>query len=166
MVQEPSRPFPKAGARLVYELARDRIGMQLNQMDALDTKLASFLGLGSALLGIGAAVLALREDTPPAVTIVLFALASVLYVILAVICLRGYRLRDWKAGPKLEDAWANARQYTEQSLYWWAAEAYTNFYLTNRVCLQPKIEAGKTGIWLLTFETGALALGLLIAALD
>ena len=166
MVQEPSRPFPKTGERLVYELARDRIGMQMNQVDALDTKLASFLGLGGALLGIGAAVLALREDTPPVATIVLFALASVLYVILAVICLRAYRIQDWNAGPKLEDAWANARRYAEQSLYWWAAEAYTKFYITNKVCLQPKIDAAKIGIWLFTFETGALALGLLIAALD
>ena len=166
MVEVRSRPFPDGGGRLVYELARDRIGMQLNQIDALDTKLASFLGLGGALLTIGAAVLALREDTPPAATIVLFVFASVLYVILAVICLRGFRLRDWNAGPKLEDAWANARQFTEETLYWWAAEAYTKFYLTNKVCLQPKIDAGKTGIWLLTFEIGVVALGLLIAALD
>lgn len=166
MIQEPRRPFPGASERLVYELARDRIGGQLSQIDGLDLKLASFLGFGGTLVGIGAAVLALREDSPPLSTVILVAAALLLYAVLAIKCLMGYRLQDWQVGPKLEDAWALARKHPEPVLYWWAAEAYTKFYTANRTLLKAKIGAGKIGVWLLTAETGSLALGLLIAALD
>lgn len=166
MIQEPRRPYPSAGERIVYELARDRIGAQLSQIDGLDSKLASFLGFGGTLVGIGAAVLALRDDTPPLSTVFLVAAAIFLYAVLAGICLIGYRLQDWRAGPKLEDAWALARKHPEPVLYWWAAEGYTRFYRANRALLKPKIVAGQIGVWLLTAEAGSLTIGLLIAALD
>jgi hypothetical protein len=94
--------FPAADPRLVFELARDRLTCQLGQLDALDSKIVGFLGLGSGLLGVLAAFVALREDAPIEGALTLIALAGVVYGALVVASLRAYWPRSWEIGPSLD----------------------------------------------------------------
>ena len=53
----PADPEP------MYELTRDQLATQLSFVDALDTKIGLFLSVGSGLVGILAAVLALHPSS-------------------------------------------------------------------------------------------------------
>jgi len=161
-----TRPFPDEGGKVVYEIARDRLVAQLSQMDGLDGKLATFLGFGSAMIGILAAFLGLREEATPAAANVFLGFASFFYLLLAGLCLYAYRIRGWDVGPKLGQAWQYSRSYTERQMWWWAAEAYTRFYQRNRSAVQPKVLVGRRAMQLLALESGAIVLALLVVAFD
>ena len=165
-LEAETRPFPDKGERIVYEIARDRVMQQLGQIDGLDGKLATFLGFGSAMIGILAAFLGLREEATPAATNVFLGFAGFFYVLLAVLCLYAFRLRGWDVGPKLGQAWQYSRSYTERNMWWWAAEAYTQFYQGNRKAVRPKVRVARRAIQLLVLESGAIALALILVAFD
>jgi hypothetical protein len=57
----------------IYELSRDALALQLQAADGLDAKVATLMAVGSALLGVMAAVLVVRpqsHETTTALTIV------------------------------------------------------------------------------------------------
>jgi hypothetical protein len=55
--------FPASDPELMYDLARARLDRQLGVVDSIDAKLSGFFAAGSALLGIVAAIYAIRPST-------------------------------------------------------------------------------------------------------
>lgn len=152
------------GESLVTAVAMDRVAKQWSQIDSLDGKCASLLGFGSALLGVLAAGLAIREGSLGTATVILLSIAGVIYLALAGLCLRAYAPREWKAAPELDRLWEFARKYSLQEQSWRVAEGYTQFYLENRPRLLPKILAARVGAWLLAAETLVVTAALAVAA--
>ena len=56
---DPAAPIA-ANYELVYDLARANLDAQLSNADAIDTKIGGVVGVSTALVGILAAVLALK----------------------------------------------------------------------------------------------------------
>jgi len=165
MAGTEERRFPRADPQLVYELARDRLSSQLAQVDALDGKIVSFLGLGSGLLGVLAAFVALREDVPPERTLALVAAAGLVYALLAAVSLSAYSPRRWEVGPNLDQAWQYTAQFELPIMYWWAAEAFKDQYARNKSRVQDKIGGAKLCEKLMVLEAVLLTAGVTLVAL-
>jgi hypothetical protein len=107
--ENPSSAYPDRDPDLFYELARDRLEMQLTTIDALDNKIGLLVSLASGLLGILAAVFALsatRNDEAVGVTqLCVLAVAAVAYVVVAWFGIKAYRCRSWNVGPDLRQVW-------------------------------------------------------------
>jgi hypothetical protein len=164
MATQAEQDFPDADPQLVYDLARNKHAVQMGQVDALDGKISNILGVGSALLGILAAFLALHEKRPPDASIASLSIAGALYGTLALLSLLAYFPRAWAIGPKLQEAWDYAAKYSLRHMYWWAAEAFKDQTNENHCRLQFKVWATRAGLILLIGEAVALAVGLLLAA--
>lgn len=109
------RPPPpddfKTDARVLIDIARQRLQNQLAFGDALDNKIGMMFAAGSALLGLLGVVFALQEGQSrlpdesvfgiPEVTI--GGLALFFYIVVTVAGVAGLWIRDWKLGPSVED---------------------------------------------------------------
>jgi hypothetical protein len=88
---------------LLYELARDQLTVQFSFADTLDSKLGGTVGISTALLGILAAVLALRpSDLHDGPSIVLALLVGGCFVVTLLCSVQLLDVSHWKLGPKLE----------------------------------------------------------------
>lgn len=112
-----SGKFPDRDPDLMYELARDYLGKELEFIDALDGKIAVLLSMASGILGIGAAVIALhatliRHGQPNGLSgwpLVLLIGGAVVYAWVAWEGGRAYFCRDWNIGPSLDGVWKQLR---------------------------------------------------------
>lgn len=104
--------FPDRDPQVFFDLARDQLAGQLEALDALDSKIGLLFSTATTLVGILAAVLALR---PGRFGVVEYTAAFLTLVVYAVVCWqteRAYRARDWKAGPNLKQLY---RLYKDSS---------------------------------------------------
>jgi hypothetical protein len=140
------KDFPARDPQLFYELARDRLSTQLSLIDALDSKVISLLGFASALLGILAAVFALRASRATESTgvlgVLLLAAASVTYGVVAWHGIRAYRSRSINLGPDLREVWDATWSDGDDALVkWQVANACWSHYEENRVVQETKSNA-------------------------
>lgn len=152
----------------MYELAGERLATQLEFADAADAKLGLLISTGSALVGVAAAVLALRGGKHfTDAELAMVALTGLAYVVLSFYALRGYYTRhDWKVGPRLTEVWKlHFTEPDDAALKWDVArrlwlDADHNLTLHNE-----KLAALRIGFGCLVAETVALValLGLIAA---
>src|SRR6266511_684895 len=98
--------YPERDPDLFYELARDRLSVQLEAIDAVDNKMGLLASLASALMGILAAVVALRGRSLDTAEIVVILLSALVYLRISYYAIRAYFSRSWKTGPTLKNVWA------------------------------------------------------------
>src|SRR5689334_14736737 len=97
--------YPPRDADLFFELARDRLATQLENIDAVDNKIGVLVSLASALMGILAAVVALRTDSLDGLEITVIGLSALTYLVVAFKSFEAYRAQRWKTGPNLRQVW-------------------------------------------------------------
>lgn len=101
--------YPPRDPGLYLAVAKERLDSQMAFVDALDSKIGLLVSVASGLLGILAAVFALRsvqaESTASAPEIVTLVLAGCAYLVAASSGLGAYFLRSWKTGPPLPQTW-------------------------------------------------------------
>ncbi len=158
------RRFPNKNPDLVLNLAMNRFKTQQLQIHSLDGKLGNLLGLGSALLAILAASLALGEGPISVIVWVFSGISLIAYLIMAGFFLRAYRVKAFEAGPDLGEAWDYTRKYDIEKMGWWAAESFKKSYENNKKNVDLKIRLVKRNIWLIAAQTITLVIGLIIVA--
>jgi hypothetical protein len=161
-----TRPFPKENTDVIYGLSMDRFRAQLQQIDSLDGKIGTLLGFGGVLLAILAAFVALMEGTIPGNTLALLCTSGAAYISIVVSSLYAYYTMRWESGPKLYEAWQNARTYNKKQLAWWVAESFTKSYENNQIKVRRKIWVVKLNVVLTIIQAIALALALIFIVLD
>jgi hypothetical protein len=153
-------PFPDRDPSLFYDLAKDQLGTQLATIDALDNKIGMLVGLGSALLGIVAAVFALTASasgepisTPQACTL---AATGVAYAFVAYWGVKAYFCRNWNIGPKLQQVWDDLLgDATDERIRWGVANSNWAFRERNLKAENTKADA-LTGIFVAVVIQAAL----------
>ena len=97
--------FSEAHLRVVLEVVRDHLMAQMNQLDALDAKIGNMFGFASAITAIVLSFLALNPDSLNLPVLLLIILGTVVYLAIAVLCLRALIVRNWHGGPDIQDLW-------------------------------------------------------------
>ena len=158
--------YPPAKADVFYELARDRFDRQLNAVDAMDAKLATFLAIGSGLVALLAAIYAIRPGNFLWAGAVVLALATVVYAALAIAALSAMRPREWNDGPSMEDVYKDHITYTEGEIMWRAAHSLVAFHKTNADAYAPKARIASWCPFLLLLELALVVAGAVLAAVS
>jgi hypothetical protein len=151
--------FPPANPEVIYDLARGRLDSQLSAIAAIDSKLAGFFGIGSALLGVVAAIYAIKPDVFKTGGWLVLGLALLAYVALSAVALGGMRLRDWKTGPQMEDIYDDHIHYGEAEIKWRVTSTLLKLHKKNKAAYDEKVGAAKWSPRLV-----AILAGLVVAA--
>jgi len=123
---------------IVSELARDRLIIQMGQIDALDAKISGIFGFASAIAAVAAAFLGLRAQSLNSSIWGLLGLGLAMYVYVLIQSLRISFPGGWHVGPDLHDLWARLESGTDTPVLWHLiAYSLTEAHDFNR----PRIEA-------------------------
>jgi hypothetical protein len=160
--------YPDRDPQMFYELARDRLSIQLEAIDAVDNKIGLLASLASALMGILAAVVALRGHPLHRPEIVVIVLSAFVYVRISIHAIRAYFSRSWKAGPELTKVWALLWSDSADDLVKWkVARAFWESQEINETAFTKKANVLPlllVGVVIQTVLLGALALVLALGA--
>lgn len=136
--------YPPRDPDFYLDVAKEHLGIQMDFVDAIDNKIGLLVSVASGLMGILAAVFALRSvqtvsigsaETAPFgwPEILTLTLAGCAYLIAAVSGLRAYFLRSWKTGPPLLPTWNLMWSNDNDRLIGWKiANIYRDCYEQNR----------------------------------
>jgi hypothetical protein len=111
--------LPDRDPQVFYELARERLAVQLDSIDAVDNKIGLLFSTSSALLGILAAVFALRSNGLGLAEYVLLGASVAVYLLISWKSADAYRARAWHVGPDLKQVWKEYRKPGDDRLLQW-----------------------------------------------
>jgi hypothetical protein len=156
--------YPERDPDLLYDLARDRLAVQLSSIDAVDNKIGLLASLASALMGILAAVVALRGHSLDALEIALIVSSVLVYLGVSYKAIQAYFSQSWKTGPTLPASWALLKSDADDQLVKWkVARAFWESLDLNAEPFKKKAEVLPfllIGVVTQTALLGALALAL------
>ncbi|MBA7668430.1 hypothetical protein ES703_76540 [subsurface metagenome] len=151
-----------------YQVAMNRLEAQLNEIEAIDRKVAMLLSFASAIVTIffTAGLYTLKPtDLHLSVLIpvsILSGLAIVIYIALVVFSLIAYHVRNWSLRPDLQTLKLNSSSYSEESMRIWVADQCILSMQVNEPRIRSKATAARKAVWLLGLETSIFALIFLI----
>jgi|SRR6266566_1884639 len=126
----------------VYELTRDRLGRQVDSIDALDIKLGLFFSIGSALIGILAAVIAGRPLKLSHLGAISAVCCGCAYVAIALVASWQLRPRRWSVGPDPKKVLVDYKNEVSTNLMKRRmAETYYRHYRDNEPAYKWKVRA-------------------------
>ena len=150
--------------QLAYDQAHDQLANQLAAVDSLAAKGGAFLAVGSTLVGIAVAVIALKPGEHAAAIVVL-AIIVLAYLTMTYCTVRIFGERAWRQGPSAVEIATDLRSGTSEIECKWRA---TRTLLLDRAANQGPYETNlrrtRVTAWMLVAETLALVgLGATIA---
>jgi hypothetical protein len=152
---DPSQP---PDPDLMLDVAREALADQLQAIDALDGKLGMVLGIGTALVGLVAAVVALRPHTLTVSGWLAVCFAAGVYLCLLARVVSAMRPQRWDWGPELDWLWGETTSGNDgRDLRWSLALRYKEDVTANAVMLGFKASALWWGLGLLVAEAVALS---------
>lgn len=104
----------RSDPRILLDIARERLQTRFSFIDALDTKAATMFAVGSALLGLLAAVFAVRPEEFDREALIVVSIAGFLYAILTVAAIAALWIREYYTGPQLPAIWEDAQEKEER----------------------------------------------------
>ncbi len=159
MTQQPPHP---PSLEIVYAEIKDRLDLQLHQVDTLDTKAGTVLTVASVVmtLGAGLPVAASSEDIDM-VPLILILAGTLCYASAMFFGFRGYWLRNFRRDPEpgpLRDRYLlQAPDFTRRRII---ANMIQSFEV-NQPLIESKVWNIKVGILLLAVETVTLVAALI-----
>ena len=155
------------GTRVILEIARDRLSMQMSQIDGLDTKVTSIFGFGSAVAAITAAFLALQSEKLVAIVQLLLGIGLVSYLIMSFEALRTLKVRKWQSGPDLHDLRSRLNEPNQNvaQLQRLVASSLSDALKWNEQHLRPKAASTRRLMWMLASEAIFLIVGMALVAI-
>lgn len=160
--------YPDRDGRVYVDLARDLLGTQLDSLDSIDDKIALMFTTSTTLVGILAAVLALRHVTFDAASYIFVGVSLIAYGIGSWHAWKGYRVESYKAGPDLKQLWNlytdPQSEYTDHQLEWVIANRIRLDYLENGPAVDAKTRALDKILPALAVQTVTLVLSLVLVA--
>lgn len=136
--------YPTGDPDVFYDLARAQLAVQLEALDAVDGKVGLLFSTSSALLGILAAVFALRSKDLGALEYAAVGAFLVIYLVISWQSERAYRARGWNTGPSLKQvysAYAALGGGDDRELKWKVANHVRIDYEKNQKFANLKLEA-------------------------
>jgi hypothetical protein len=158
--------YPDRDGRVFFDLARDRLSVQLETLDAIDTKVGMLFSTATALLGILAAVLVLKAGKLNSWDYGGVTASVVAYLFVAINAWVAYRCREWNVGPELRSVWRTYTESTEtdRELEWAAGNKLRKDYEANKKAAETKLDAMSRILPALVIQTLILVLTLVLVA--
>lgn len=165
-VARPGTEYPDAEPDLMYELARDRLAVQVLSVDALDGRLGAVVGWGSIVALFVAGVLVFRHSPLNDGTVQFFlVLGGGAYTILLLVCLSALLPRRWLANPNLDQVWREHHRLPVHDIRWRVAADFIGFWRLNEPHYESKTRKLLTAHLLLVAEavTALVTVALVVA---
>lgn len=148
---------------IVYHEVKERLDVQLSQIDSLDGKTGNLLFMSSVVLGIGATAQALLlELTDSPLVMLLFSIPIVFYSLAMFFALRSWVVRPYFRDPKprpLRDYYlARESQFTTRRLL----AHFISCYEWNTAVIKKKVRELRFSMWFFLAEVITLAVVLII----
>src|SRR3990172_527029 len=151
----------KSDPKILLEILRERLRIQFAFYDTLDAKAATLFAAGSALLGILAAVFAIREEFGQS-SLLVMSVAAVPYFVLVLTLAATHWPRYQDVGPKVEAIWDDFQLREDKELLVDLIVDYIHAYRRNDRWSWVKGWSVRVGLVAVLVETGAVAAGLAI----
>jgi hypothetical protein len=165
MTGEPNAIFPSRDPDVFYDLTRGQLAIQLETLDAIDNKVGLLFSTSSALLGILAAVFALKPGKLGLWEYLALGGFVALYLIVCWQSERAYRARNWKTGPDLKQVYReHKRPGDDRELKWRIANHFRIDYEKNQKLANLKSEALQLILPCVMTQTLILVLALILVA--
>jgi hypothetical protein len=156
---------PKRDPDVYYDLTRAQLAVQLETLDAIDNKVGLLFSTSSALLGILAAVFALRPGKLGCYEYLALGAFVALYLFVCWQSERAYRCRDWETGPDLKQVYrAYNKPGDDDWQKWEIANRFRIAYEKNQVLMNVKSEALRLILPCVMTQTLILVLALILVA--
>lgn len=148
---------------IFYEIATNRLDAQLTQIEAIDRKVATFLGFASAILAVFAAVFRFVELAQGPLYVLILSYTTVaIYIALVIFALRAYGFMRWSYRPHLETLKQHCLTYDEAIMKQWVAAECIRSIKTNEDRIAAKTSAAQKVIRLLVAETTVVSVTVLL----
>lgn len=150
---------------IAYEVIENRLAVLWGAIDSIDTKINIALGFASAILGLLAGFYALENRVWPLPSLVLFGLAAVAYILLAILSILAYRVRGWSYRPDAKTLLENCENenYDIVQIKRWVADECNKSFYNNLKNLSKKANLANRVLVILVVETIMLTSGLTYA---
>ena len=150
---------------MACEVVEHRLTALWSAVDAIDTKLNIALGFASTILVLLAGFYSLGSRTWPLSSLVLFGLALVAYIVLAVLSIKAYRVKAWSYRPDIDTLLQHCKdkKYSVADIKQWVADECNKSCYDNLDKLNKKATLTNRVLVTLAVETILLASGLAYA---
>jgi hypothetical protein len=163
--EKPTEPDPQQSPDLPLEVARQALERQLGSLDSLDAKISNVFTWGGALLGILAAVMALRPERFHGKALICFYVAVAAYAGIAAFSMWAILPRTWPSGPPADQIVADYRKGTSEAVAKWKAlRAYLGSTKANADRIELKARLFQACWVLLVLQTAAAVFGFVFVA--
>lgn len=162
--KEESEPTPPS-LDIVYSEVKEKLDIQLRQVDSLDSKTGNILFISSIVLGIGAAAQAalIGKDTN-AWVLLLFSVPIILYLLTVMTALRSWIVKPYFRDPEprpLRDAYIFEQpEFTKRRLI----AQFISAYEWNSNVMKKKVQELRWATWYFIAEIASITIVLLIRA--
>jgi hypothetical protein len=137
---------------LIYDLAVKRLDAQMEQIDAIDTKVNVAFGFASLAIGVAGGFVGTAHSGPsPASTALLFSALTV-YVLVIVLALGGYMFRQFEYAPRVKQVWQDALFWDPVATKRQAVSSIVEAIETNKQRIAEKVQLGRAALILLGVE--------------
>jgi len=159
-----SEPTPPS-LDIVYGEIKDKLDVQIRQVDSLDGKTSNLLFISSIVIGIGAAAqAALIGKVVNAWVLLLFSVPIMFYLLTVLTALRSWIVRPYFRDPEprpLRDAYLFEQpEFTKRRLI----AQYISAYEWNATVMKKKVQELRWSTWYFLAEIASLTIVLLIRA--
>jgi hypothetical protein len=144
------------------EIIEHRLTILWNAIDAIDTKTNIILGFASVVLVVLVGFFSLEPGKWQALSLVLFSLALLSYVILVIVSILSYRIRGWSYRPDPATLIGHCQDnnYSADDIRKWVVSECESSCSDNLAMLQEKSKQTNRVLYLFVAETVLLAFGL------
>jgi len=161
---EQAEPYPYS-LDIVYAEIKDKLDIQIRQVDSLDGKTGNILFVASIVIGVGAAAqAALIGSIVNPVVLLLFSIPIVFYLLTILTAVRSWIVkpyfRDPEPRPLRDEYLFEKEQFTRRRLI----AHFISTYEWNAAVLQKKVFELRLSTWFLLAETISLTIVLLLRA--
>ena len=158
--------FPQGDPELIYDLAGTRLDRQIGAVDSIDAKLSGYFAAGSALLGLVAAIYAIRPSTFEWSGAAVLAATVLLWASLATFSILGLRPRKWKSGPEMKDVYADYMKYGDRDIKWRTVGTLLRLHKENSPGYETKVTTAYWATGFLALEAGLVELAAVLVAVQ
>jgi len=148
---------------IVYSEVKDRLDVQLRQIDSLDGKNGAILFISSIVIGVGAAAqAALIGSTENILVLTVFSIPILFYLATMFFALRGWIIRPYFRDPEprpLRDYYLSKQsQFTKRRII----THFISSYEWNTMVIKNKVRELRVSMWFFLAEVTSLVLALVI----
>jgi hypothetical protein len=143
--------------QVYYDVAMQRLGQQLEQVDSLDRKLANAFAFSNAILGSFAAILAIRGEHLTGLSYFFLGTGVLAYIVAVWWSVNGYVMKPWSLRPDLSTLKSHCNECDNTAMRFWVGDECIRSIDQNSMQIASKAKAGAIAFTALPVQALLLA---------